>query len=123
MQRLCLIVTSLFFMIGGTAHFVSMDFFISIMPKYIGYHKELVIVTGIFEILGAIGVLVPRTRILAGYGLILLSIAVFPANIHMALHPEKFPGISQILLYIRLPLQLVVIGVIWWAIKPKSENI
>jgi len=119
MPRLSLIIISLFFAVGGIAHFVSMDSFIKIMPDYMGYHKELVIISGVFEILGAIGILIPRTRKFAGYGLILLSIAVFPANINMALHADKFADISQTLLYIRLPLQLVIIGFIWWAIRPR----
>jgi uncharacterized membrane protein len=120
LPSLPLIIISLFFIIGGIAHFVSLDSFIKIMPDYLGYHKELVIISGIFELLGAIGILIPRTRKYAGMGLILLSIAVFPANINMALHADKFPDISQALLYTRLPLQLVIIVFIWWAIKPKN---
>lgn len=120
MQKYTLYIITLFFTVGGIAHFVSMDSFIKIMPDYLGYHKELVIISGAFEILGAIGILVPRTRRFAGYGLILLSIAVFPANINMALHPEKFPDISVVILYLRLPLQLVIIAAIWWVTRLKK---
>ncbi len=103
------------------SHFFLADFFIAIMPDYLAYHRELVFVSGLFELLGAIGILAPATRVLAGYGLILLSVAVFPANINMAMYPERFADIPEIALYIRLPLQLLIIGFIWYAIR--SERV
>ena len=77
--------------------------------------------------MGAIGLLVPKTRLLAGYGLIALILAVYPANINMALHPEKYHNISVFFLYLRLPMQLLFIWFVWWAIAPerilhKDEN-
>ena len=119
MPRLPLLIIAAFFMVGGIAHFVAIDFFVAAMPDYLGYHRELVVISGIFEILGAIGILIPRTRLLAGYGLIALIIAVYPANINMALHPENYPDISELSLYTRLPLQFVFIWFVWWAIKPE----
>jgi uncharacterized membrane protein len=70
---------------------------------------------------------VPKTRLLAGYGLIALILAVYPANINMALHPEKYHNISVFFLYLRLPMQLLFIWFVWWAITPeriqhKDEN-
>jgi uncharacterized membrane protein len=123
MPRVQLLIIALFFMTGGIAHFIVADFFIMAMPTYLGYHHELVFISGIFEILGAIGILVPRTRLLAGYGLIALIIAVYPANINMALHPEKYEGISEVFLYIRLTVQILFIWFVWWAIAPERlEN-
>lgn len=119
MPRIPLIIISLFFLIGGVAHFVFADFFVLAIPDYLSYHKELVIISGIFELLGAIGILVPKTRRFAAYGLILLVIAVFPANINMALHPEKYANISALLLYLRLPVQFFFVWYIWWAIAPE----
>lgn len=119
MPRIPLLVVALFFITGGIAHFVVADFFVMAMPDYLGYHKELVIISGVFEILGAIGILVPQTRLLAGYGLIALIIAVYPANINMALHPEKYKDISELFLYIRLPFQFLFIWFVWWAIAPE----
>ena len=119
MPRIPLLVIALFFIIGGIAHFVVADFFIMAMPNYLGYHKELVIISGVFEILGGIGILVPKIRLLAGYGLIALIFAVYPANIHMAFHPEKYKDISALFLYIRLPFQLLFICFVWWAISPE----
>lgn len=119
MPRIPLLVIALFFMIGGIAHFVVADFFMMAMPDYLGYHKEIVIISGVFEILGAIGILVPQTRLLAGYCLIALIVAVYPANINMALHPEKYKDISELFLYIRLPFQFLFIWFVWWAIAPE----
>ncbi|CAA0085203.1 Uncharacterised protein [BD1-7 clade bacterium] len=119
MPRTPLLIIALFFMIGGIAHFVVMDFFVQMMPAYLGYHTELVIISGVLEIIGAIGLLVPQTRLLAGYGLLALIVAVYPANINMALHPEDFTDIPQAFLYIRLPIQFLFFGFVWWAIKPE----
>jgi len=85
----------------------------------LGYHKELVIISGVFEILGCIGILIPQTRLLAGYCLIVLIVAVYPANINMALHPEKYKELSELCLYIRLPFQFIFIWFVYWAIAPE----
>ncbi|MGP9567586.1 DoxX family protein [Halomonas sp. AOP5-B2-8] len=116
MPRIPLLIIALFFLIGGVAHFFFTDFFIMAMPDYLSYHKELVLISGMFELLGAIGILIPKTRFLAGCGLIALIVAVYPANINMALHPERYPDISEMFLYIRLPLQFLFVWFVWWAI-------
>ncbi len=119
MPRIPLLIVSLFFLTGSIAHFVVADFFVMAMPDYLGYHWELVIVSGVFELLGAIGILMPKLRLLAGYGLIALCLAVFPVNINMALYPEQFPEVTEIFLYVRLPFQILFIWFIWWAITPE----
>lgn len=122
MPRTPLLAIAIFFLVGGLSHFIFADLFIRIMPDYLPYHEQLVLVSGIFEILGAIGILIPRTRLWAGYGLIALLIAVFPANIDMALHHEKYPELPVVMLYLRLPLQLLFIGFIAWAISPERRR-
>ena len=122
MPRIPLLIIAVFFIAGGIAHFVVTDSYIAAMPDYLGYHKELVIISGVFEILGAIGILVPQTRLLAGYGLVALIIAVYPANINMALHPEKYTDISELFLYIRLPFQFLFMWFVWWAIAPERKK-
>lgn len=117
MPPIPILVVSVFFFCGGIAHFAVADFFTASMPDYLSYHWELVIISGVFELLGAIGLLLPATRLWAGYGLMVLCIAVFPANINMALHPEQYPTLSETFLYLRLPLQPLLIGFIWWAIR------
>jgi uncharacterized membrane protein len=119
MPRIPLLIIALFFLSGGIGHFAFTDFFATAMPDYLSYHRELVIISGVFEILGAIGILIPQTRLWAGYGLIALIIAVYPTNINMALHPDKYKDLSVSFLYIRLPFQFLFIWFVWWAIKPE----
>ena len=119
-RRLALFGAALFFTAAGIAHFTQTDFFVAIMPPYLPAHLELVYVSGIFEILGGVAVLFPNIRVLAGWGLILLLLAVYPANIHMALHPELFPVLPVLGLYARLPLQFVLIAWAYWATRPES---
>ena len=120
MPGISVLAIALFFFLGGIAHFVFADAYVAVMPSYLGFHRELVIISGVFEILGAIGLLVEQTRRLAGLGLIALAIAVFPANVNMALHPEQFSQISPALLLVRLPLQFLLIWFIWWATAPRN---
>lgn len=84
--------------------------------------SELVYVSGLFEILGGIGMLVSRTRKIAGWGLIALLIAVFPANISMALKASRFPHIPELLLWLRLPLQPVLIFWVWKCMNGKKKE-
>lgn len=98
----------------GVNHFVSADFFVSIMPPYLPWHLELVYASGVAEIAIGAGVLVARTRRLAAWGAFALLVAVFPANIHMALHPESYPTIPPAALWVRLPLQAVFFAWVWW---------
>lgn len=111
----------LWFMIGGIAHFTSTPKFVAIMPPYIPLHLEAVYISGVFEILGAVGLLFARWRHLAGWGLIALTILVTPANIHMWLNPDLFPTIPPIALLIRLPIQAALILLIWWASKREKS--
>lgn len=122
MPRIPILLIALFFFAGGVAHFLLPDFFIRIMPAYLSHHKELVIISGLFEIAGALGLLLPKTRLWAAYGLIALIIAVYPANINMALHPEKFPEVSVLLLYARLPLQFILVWFVWWSVTAERQQ-
>lgn len=100
------------FIVAGINHFVNPRFYVKIMPPYIPYHLQLVYLSGILEILGGLGVLFALTRQWAGYGLIALMIAVFPANIYMAMNPDLFARTAPAwALYVRLPLQFLLI---WW---------
>jgi uncharacterized membrane protein len=104
------------FIVAGAAHFVVPEGFVRIVPPYLPAPKALVLISGAFEILGGVGVLVPETRAVAGWGLILLLLAVFPANVHMALHPEGFAPIPAWVLWLRLPLQFVLIAWVYGAV-------
>jgi uncharacterized membrane protein len=96
------------FVAGGVGHFVKTDVYMKIMPPYLPYHRALVLLSGVFEVALGILLLVPTTTRLAAWGLIALLVAVFPANLYMYQHPEKF-GLSPTLLLLRLPLQVVLI--------------
>ena len=103
------------FFFGGISHFTNAEFFLAIMPPYLPYHLELVWISGVFEVLGAIGLIIPRTRLAAGIGLIVLTIAVTPANIHMAMNPDLFPDATAAGLYGRLAFQVFFLWLIWFS--------
>ena len=111
-RKFSLFGLSLFFIYFGIDHFINPEFYLSIMPPAFPLHAEAVYISGFFEILGGISVLIAPLRKIAGWGLVALLICVYPANIYMAITPEAFPEISIGLLYFRLPLQFQFI---YWA--------
>ncbi len=102
------------FILAGMNHFRVPDFYVAIMPPYLPWHLELVYLSGVFETLLGVLLLIPQTTVLAAWGLIALLIAVFPANIQMALHPEEYSRFSPVVLWLRLPLQAIFIAWAWW---------
>jgi uncharacterized membrane protein len=117
-RKFALVSLALFFVAAGANHFVSPGFYVRITLPSLPAPLVLVYISGFFEILGGVGVLVPSVRSAAGWGLILLLIAVFPANLYMAIHPDRFADISPAALYLRLPLQAVFIAWAYWATRP-----
>ena len=111
-RKLSLFCLAVFFIYFGIDHFINPEFYLSIMPPSFPLHLEAVYISGFFEILGGISILIPYLRKIAGWGLVALLICVYPANIYMAITPEAFPEISIELLYFRLPLQFLFI---YWA--------
>jgi uncharacterized membrane protein len=102
----------IFFVGAGVNHFAMPGAYRRIVPPGFGDPATLVTVSGFAEVAGGLGVLAPRTRRLAGLGLIALLAAVFPANLHMVRNPEEFHRIPRWALYGRLPLQPLMM---WWA--------
>lgn len=103
------------FIAAGANHFISPDFYVSIMPPYLPMHLPLVYLSGIAEIaLGGALLMWPRFANSAAWGLIALLIAVFPANLHMALNAELYPQFSALALWLRLPLQAALIAWAYW---------
>ncbi|HEY8298669.1 MAG TPA: hypothetical protein VIG32_11680 [Candidatus Baltobacteraceae bacterium] len=114
-RRIALVLLGAFFIAAGINHFVHAAFYIRIVPPWLPAPGLLVAVSGICEALGGAGVLVPATRRIAGIGLIALLVAVFPANVQMALHPQLYGDVgSPTAFYVRLPLQVVVVAWVWW---------
>jgi uncharacterized membrane protein len=112
-QRIALAVASVFYVAAGSLHFIKPALYLRIMPPYIPWPIAMVWVSGGFEILGGVALLSPATRRAAAWGLVALLIAVFPANLYMAMHPAEAgaAGIAPVLRWGRLPLQAVLI---WW---------
>ena len=102
---------SAFFVLAGANHFVHAPFYCRIVPPGFPAPALLVAISGVCEIAGGIGILVRPLRSAAGWGLIALLLAVFPANLYMALRPEHFAEmhLSPWLLWLRLPLQCLLI--------------
>jgi uncharacterized membrane protein len=120
MSTISLALISLLFIAAGINHFVSPGVYLKIMPEYLPWPLPLVYLSGFVEVVGGVGVAVPRLRRAAGWGLIALLIAVFPANIHMAVHAGQFPNIPNWALIVRLPLQGLLIAWVWWAAVKRS---
>ncbi|WP_349263132.1 DoxX family protein [Longimicrobium sp.] len=105
------------FVVAGVLHFVIPDQYAAIMPTWLPWHRGLVLVSGVAEIAGGVGLLVPRLRRAAGIGLVLLLVAVAPANWQMYLnaHASGASTLAQTLFLLRMPLQLALIGWVWAA--------
>jgi len=115
-------LAAIFFIVAGTFHFVKPDMYLQIMPPYFPDPQLLVAVSGLAEIAGGCGVLIPPLRRVAGWGLIALLIAVFPANIYMLQNHEQF-HIAPWILWARLPLQIVMGAWVWYVAiqRPSSK--
>ena len=103
-------VIGIFFIVAGANHFVSPGFYETIMPPLLPWPVALVYLSGVAEILGGAGVLIPWARRFAGWGLIGLLIAVFPANVYATQRGMHGSGLMQALLIVRLPFQAVLIA-------------
>ena len=103
----------------GIRHFVDVEFFLAIMPDYLPFHQELVYLSGSFEILFGILLAIPKTRSYAAWGLILLLIAVFPANIYLVQSQEaqETLEVTRNQAIFRLPFQAVLIALAYWHSK------
>ena len=103
------IVMAVSFIAVGVHHFTDPSPYLAIMPPYLPAHLELVYISGIFEVLGGIGLLVPQTRRWAAWGLIALLIAVYPANIHMLVNEVYLPDMpkEKWILWARMPMQFI----------------
>ena len=110
------------FMIGaGIMHFVNSAFYLKIMPHYLPFHKELVMLSGVCEALLGILLLVPTCSRWAAWGIVALLIAVFPANLHVYQNQELIPAPPLVHL-LRLPLQGVFILWAYWYTRPEKTE-
>ena len=120
-KQISIWVMSMFYICAGVSHFIHSGWFVQIIPpalKFIEY--ELVYISGFFEIALGFMLLFQRSRYLASIGLILLLIAVYPANIYLAFNegPQKAIDVSAFMAsWIRLPIQFIFIGLAYWHSK------
>jgi uncharacterized membrane protein len=123
LQRIALVLAAIFYVFAGSLHFTRPEFYLRIMPPYIPWHMAMVRISGFFEILGGLGLLIPKTRRAAAWGLIALLIAVFPANLYMATNPVETgaASLAPVLRWGRLPLQLLLMWWVLWCTRTHPE--
>ena len=114
------VLFALFFVGAGINHFLRTAFYLRMMPPYMPFHPAAVYVSGVAEIALGLLLLVPQTTIVAAWGLIALLVAVFPANLQMAMHPETFPEFTPAALWIRLPFQPLMMAWAFWLTRRPS---
>lgn len=102
-----------FYIIAGSFHFINADAYLSFMPPYLPWHKPLIYISGFFEILFGIMFLIPQTRRFTSYLIIALLIAIFPANVHMAIEYWQKHHPYAWLAVVRLPMQYLLIRWAW----------
>ena len=116
-RRVGLGVVFLWFFLGGIAHFAATDLETGLVPPCVPWPHATVLASGVFELLGAFGLLPRRTRRAAGWGLFALTIAVTPVHVWMLQRPDLFPEIPYAVLVARLPLQAVLLVLIVWSTR------
>jgi uncharacterized membrane protein len=111
---------TVFMVVAGVGHFISPDVYVAMMPSALPAKLALVYLSGVAEIAGGLGLILPATRRAAAWGLIALFLAVLPANINMAVHhlPIGERVVAPWILWARLPLQAVLVAWAWWFTRP-----
>ena len=124
-KEITIYIMSLLYVIVGVKHFTNTDFFVAIVPPVISWKEEAVLISGIIEIVLGILLLFNQTRKLAAWGIILLLIAVFPANIYLYLSeiPRDIIGISKNQALFRLPFQIPLIIIAYWHTKKNTNQL
>jgi uncharacterized membrane protein len=116
-------VLTVFMVAAGLNHFLSPAVYVGMMPRALPWPQALVAISGVAEIAGGLGLILPATRRLAAWGLVVLFVAIFPANLNMALHhlPLGDKVVSPLALWLRLPMQLPLIAWAYWFTRPDRK--
>jgi len=114
LKFITILIMSCFYMNVGVKHFVEPEWFLQIMPPNFPHHYQAVYWSGFFELLFGFLLINPKTRFIAGWGIIFVMITVFPANLYLAVNDGAVMGISKELAWGRLPFQYVFIGLAYW---------
>jgi uncharacterized membrane protein len=121
-QTLGLVFVIAVFLIGGIAHFVYLDLFIRVVPSYIPYPKEVVLFTGVCELVGVIGLLLKPLRQLAGWAFALYLVCVMPVHIDMLIHADRWKDLGLAFLWFRPFLQPVLIIIVLLSTRPLASE-
>ena len=116
-KLITILIMSCFYMNVGVKHFIEPEWFLQIMPPQFPSHYAAVYLSGFFELLFGFMLINPRTRFVAGWGIIFIMITVFPANLYLAVSDGIVMGISKELAWARLPFQYLFIGLAYWHAK------
>ena len=119
------LLIAIFFTVAGANHFISPDFYRPLMPDYLPWHTELIYLSGAAEVAGGLAVLVTKWRWWAGWWLIAVLVAIFPANLHMLVHDVPLGGrhLPSWILWGRLPLQLAMIVWVYASTIPSGRDV
>lgn len=123
-QRVLLWLAAAFYVFAGVQHFRDPAFYVRITPPGLPSREAAVYISGVAEIAGGIGLLIPALRRMAAWGLVALLVAVFPANVYMAMYnvPAGSRQIAPLLLWLRLPLQGVLIWWVLWCTRARNPR-
>ena len=114
LKKITIFIMVIFYINVGLLHFLDPNWFLPIVPPYLPFHLELVYISGFFEILFGVLLIFQNTRSFAGKGLIILLIAVFPANIYLAQTNGAAMNTTPLIAWGRLPIQFIFIGLAYW---------
>ena len=116
-KTLSIIIMTLFYTMAGTNHFINPDWYVRIVPPILPFKTAIVYISGILEIILGTLLIFPKRRFIASWGLILLLVAVYPANIYVALTNGEVMDTTPLIAWGRLPFQFVFIGLAYWHSK------
>ncbi|MBK9752029.1 MAG: DoxX family protein [Nannocystis sp.] len=124
LKRVFCVLLTVVMLLAGAAHFTMTATYVAIMPSFLPFPLALVYLSGVLEIVLGLGLQIPALRRLAAWGLVALLIAVLPANINQAVHNLQPEGLqmSQTMLWVRIPMQLVFIAWAFWLTRPERQG-
>lgn len=124
LYRIGLVTQAIFYVAAGINHFWHTAMYVAIMPPHYAHPVGLVQISGVAEVLGGIGLLVPWTRRFSAWGIVAMLIVYFDVHVYMALHVDHFASVPAWVIYARLPLQLLLIA--WagaYAVRPVARHL
>ena len=122
MRRVLKYALAAFFTLAGANHFLRPGWYLKIMPPVLPFPLFLVYLSGLMESALGLALAARKLERQAGWGLTALLLTIFPANIYMALRPDKFPAIPPLILWLRLPLQFALIALVLWSAGSLSKR-